>query len=591
MLTGVALVAILAMLFVSGTASAASRTYTLDADFDEGDLDGVNHDNPNNDQLQLNEVGTTFPILWIANAGEDTLSKIDTNLNKEIARYRTSFGPAGQPGYIGHLNGPWTGPAPSRTAVDIDGNVYVANRQFQGNRPAEIMKILTEGGIDRNGNGVIDTSEDTNNNGIIDPGEILPLGDTNGNLIVDPDEIQDERVAWIVRIGGSNGLGRSLCIGTDGNLWLGLYNDRQYYKVSSADGSVLGGPFPSGGNFPYGCLIDGDGNLWGASLSNNLFELDTNNPAVTGQHIHTGQDYGIALGNDRVYQAIMGGSPAFVEYNPGTGAFTSLGAINVGAYGIATDGNGDIILGSIGGGVTKFAPDGSVIWSAPAQGGTGEVRGVAVDANSDVWLVHRTSHNISKHRGTDGAALGVFPVGNSPYTYSDAAGFAARNITTPTGTWTVIYDGGAAGTQWGTVSWNDSVPQDAEVGVKIRSADNQADLPLQTYQDVTNGTQFAAMGRYIQIQTRLTANTDDESPIVFDLTVESLNGQVQQTCDVDGDGDIDRGDVRFILMNRNQPSSGPDDPADADGDGQITVRDAKICISQCTNPRCVSDPN
>ena len=68
---------------------------------------------------------------------------------------------------------------------------------------------------------------------------------------------------------------------------------------------------------------------------------------------------------------------------------------------------------------------------------------------------------------------------------------------------------------------------------------------------------------------------------VIDLLVDQV-----ATCDVDADGDIDRSDVRSILMNRNQPASGPDDPMDADGDGQITVRDAKICIKQCTNPRC-----
>jgi hypothetical protein len=67
---------------------------------------------------------------------------------------------------------------------------------------------------------------------------------------------------------------------------------------------------------------------------------------------------------------------------------------------------------------------------------------------------------------------------------------------------------------------------------------------------------------------------------------DECEAQVQETCDVDANGDIDRTDVRSILMNRNQPASGPDDPMDADGDGQITIRDAKICISQCTNPRC-----
>ncbi len=39
----------------------AERTYTLDADFDEGTLVNVNHDAPNNGQLQLDV--TTSPEL------------------------------------------------------------------------------------------------------------------------------------------------------------------------------------------------------------------------------------------------------------------------------------------------------------------------------------------------------------------------------------------------------------------------------------------------------------------------------------------------------------------------------------------------
>jgi hypothetical protein len=66
----------------------------------------------------------------------------------------------------------------------------------------------------------------------------------------------------------------------------------------------------------------------------------------------------------------------------------------------------------------------------------------------------------------------------------------------------------------------------------------------------------------------------------------TAQAQVIQVCDADGSGSIDRIDIRMILLARNAPSMGPDDPMDADGDGQITVRDAKICIRQCTNPRC-----
>jgi hypothetical protein len=57
-------------------------------------------------------------------------------------------------------------------------------------------------------------------------------------------------------------------------------------------------------------------------------------------------------------------------------------------------------------------------------------------------------------------------------------------------------------------------------------------------------------------------------------------------CDVDGDGDIDRMDLRLISRARNQPASGPDDPRDANGDGVINPRDVKACIPQCTRPSC-----
>jgi len=58
------------------------------------------------------------------------------------------------------------------------------------------------------------------------------------------------------------------------------------------------------------------------------------------------------------------------------------------------------------------------------------------------------------------------------------------------------------------------------------------------------------------------------------------------TCDVDGDGDIDKLDLREISRARNTPASGPDDPRDANGDGMITPADVKACIPQCTLPGC-----
>jgi hypothetical protein len=62
-------------------------------------------------------------------------------------------------------------------------------------------------------------------------------------------------------------------------------------------------------------------------------------------------------------------------------------------------------------------------------------------------------------------------------------------------------------------------------------------------------------------------------------------------CDVDIDGDVDRNDINLIAAARNTPADGPDDPRDADGDGVITVLDARTCMRQCTLSRCtIIDP-
>ncbi|MBT9520918.1 MAG: hypothetical protein IV101_08475 [Dechloromonas sp.] len=615
-LSQLALAVSLALLSLQAT--AVTKTYTLDGEFDQGTLLNVNHNAPNSNQLQLNTIASTFPILWIANGGEDTLTKFDSANNKEIARYRTWFGPAGQPGHVSHLGNPFAGPAPSRTAVDTNGNAYVANRWF-ANVPPVVVKILTEGGIDRNGNGVIDTSSDLNNDGVInDAGEILNMADTNGNGIIDcPQsapftgcEIQDERIAWAVRVGPNNGLGRSMCIGTDGHLWVGMYNVGQYFKISSVDGHTIAGPISTtptagqpnaGGGSPYGCLVDGNGTLWGANLSGILTKITNtqnytaanNTPALAGSVVasfNSGvQNYGIALGKDAlgnpaIFLGSIGGG-RYHQFNPATNAFSALGqGSNFASAGIGVDGSDKIVTGPyLSGGVTKYNPDGTIVWAAPTQLSS-ETRGVIPDQDGNIWQVSRTGSRLMKYRGTDGAPLGTFEVGNHPYTYSDVNGITNLNVTNPTGTWDAIFDSGAAGTPWGTVNWNDQVPTGAGVEVLVRVADVQGNLALQPYVPVSKNTAFSATGRFIQVQAKLTANQQEQSPILFDLT---LNSVAQAICDVDLDGDIDKVDLSLISKARGQAAQ-PGDPRDANLDGLISPADVKVCTPKCTRPNCAT---
>lgn len=61
--------------------------------------------------------------------------------------------------------------------------------------------------------------------------------------------------------------------------------------------------------------------------------------------------------------------------------------------------------------------------------------------------------------------------------------------------------------------------------------------------------------------------------------------------DIDIDGDVDRDDLNILLQDRNMlvEDSTCGAPCDLDGDGLITVLDARILTTQCTRPRCATE--
>lgn len=580
---------LMASLLLPGAAMATDYPITVDADFDLGSLQSLNHDAPNNDQLQISSTVSTFPVLWVANAGEDTVSKVDTNADCEVARYETWFNSG--------THGAWSGVAPSRTAVDAQGNVFVANRHFSGNLPVSIMKIFAEGGVDRNGNGVIDTSHDANNDCVIQPGEMIHLVDTNGNGVLDDDELADERVAFIEQIPNTNNqLGRSLCIAPDGDIWAGTYYGRTYYELDPADGTVKGGPVNTT-TYNYGCVINSDGILFGASLGSQMPIVDTNTKTLLGVRTHGG-DYAIAAGNGKVYKGSAGSpyliydpnsGPGEPDGNPVTGTFSTPPVAYSTSLGVGVDGNGDIVQGNAS--IRKFdGTTNTLIWQTanPSYTGTSNTRGIVADSNNNIWAVNLGANNVTKFRGSDGQFLAAVPVGTSPYTYSDATGIGFQ-IANPNGIFTRTVDGGAAGTEWDKVSWNTepegSVPGDASITVEVRSADVEADLGLQPYMPVVNGAAgLGKLGQFLQVRATLEPATDGTSPILSDLVVSSAGGALE--CDIDGSGFVDRTDIGLITAARNTPASGPDDLRDHDGNGVIDVNDARQCVLLCTLPRC-----
>jgi Carboxypeptidase regulatory-like domain len=60
-------------------------------------------------------------------------------------------------------------------------------------------------------------------------------------------------------------------------------------------------------------------------------------------------------------------------------------------------------------------------------------------------------------------------------------------------------------------------------------------------------------------------------------------------CDADGNFDVNIDDIDAITAANGELATGPGDVRDFDGDGFITVLDARSCVSQCSLPQCV-DP-
>lgn len=77
----------------------------------------------------------------------------------------------------------------------------------------------------------------------------------------------------------------------------------------------------------------------------------------------------------------------------------------------------------------------------------------------------------------------------------------------------------------------------------------------------------------------------------YQLVVATAPGAVtRRACDVNADAVVDRSDVDAIFAARGTPASGPDDVRDDDGDGQITILDARACTQRCDQPDCAPPP-
>jgi hypothetical protein len=545
-LVPLAAVAAAGMAVLWGPASAGAvplgipYEYTLDADFDAGMMINVNHDAPNNDQLQLDDVTQAFNFVWIAASARGTVVKINTQTGAILGEFRSA--PLGM------------GQDPSRTTVDQNGNVWVTNRNefgfvaagaiAAGVPPADgsmgsVIRIgLVENGQceDRNGNGIIDTSTGL---GDIRPWPNTGSADTLGGVST----AEDECIIDYTRV-NSTGT-RHVSVNSNNDVWVSGFFERDFDLLDGTTAQIVRQE-PSVGYGGYGGLIDANDVIWSA---NRLMRWDTALPLNLGNVLTYEHDsYGLCIDSSGNVWNTSLSSDQIRKFAPDGTLLGTFSHGNFYAQGCVVDMNDEVwVAHSLFGATTvgHLLNDGTYIGNVPltlgADTGNGPT-GVAVDGDGKIWVANINTNNAMRIDPNGGplGADGVTPVGAvdvvvdlgagaGPYNYSDMTG--STLIGAPeNGTWAVVHDSGAAATEWGTVSWNSDEPGDSAITVMASSSADG--VVFGAPEAVTNGTPLStvAPGQYLKVEVSFVRSTTDgnadgfnDSPILFDLTIAGAN--------------------------------------------------------------------
>ncbi len=365
----------------------------------------------------LSEVA--FSNIWIANSPAGTVSKIDTVTGNEIGRYRT---------------GPSTETDPSRTTVNLVGDVAVLNRGAGGS----VVKIAADpesGCEDFNDDGQIQTSSG--------PDDVLPWG-------------EDECVLWTTELWAgaraaawdSGNDPQAEDCGGEPSLWVSAMGADMTVHIQRLDGKT--GAIEDETSVPnwdgsaewggmYGGAVDRSRNLWMIGKDNAaLFRVDFETMQV--------QRFEGPAGIERFYGIAMdkGGNPyvtaefdnRLLRFDVDSESFEDVVTIDGTLRGLAVDGDGDawVATNEVCGLAHYDAAAGTVTRVTLPE--CNIPVGVSIDIDGFVWVVDQwagaapfgRAHKIDP----DGYAIELTVEGlDTPYTYSDMTGAGLNLVSFP----------------------------------------------------------------------------------------------------------------------------------------------------------------
>jgi hypothetical protein len=519
------------------------QTWTTTSDFEGGELINVDA-RQTRDQLQLDLRAIETPYLWVANSQSDNVARIDTATGRVLS--------------ISQLP---EGTDPSRTAVDLNFDCWVAARSVEDGRA---FKLSAEDGAELGRTPRVGSESRgvaVNYEGQVWVSSSGDVGRGYGWMKIDPETFQPT----IDFQGNLPSYG--LAISAFGKLfsttsWRGFSSVyrldgvrgrmEQRWRLRDAQDQPLDGDV-------YGIAVDLDGDLWGTVYPNAAQVV-----WIQGDYQCPNGEFDCTIQPGRGLRQIIDVEPV-IRAAGGRGNFVGRG--------LAVDVNGFVwaVFQSTGdnGGVEQNASyvvkiDGSTGQPINATEVGRAAVGITPDANGFLWVVNfsggganyqnfscpngfdpQQGGTVSRIRSSDGSVVATYPTcGVNPYTYSDMAGYALRSITLRSGNWSAIHDSGRPGLEWGRVDWNSQDFDDTTLRIQVRAADSREALAEQPFREVSNGDALPLQGRYIEVDGFFFTRNDFLGPVLYDLTVSSVCIPTAEVCDGfdnDCDGVVDNG--------------------------------------------------
>lgn len=358
--------------------------------------------------------GLDFSYIWVANSAQGTVSKIDTQTLTELGRYRVR---------------PDAGGSPSRTTVNLVGDVAVANR-FGG-----VAKIYAREDRCVEANGVPGIQTSTGPDDIRDWGDEECLA---WYTATPAGQNQQRPVAWT-----SGTYDEQECAYVEQKIWTtaAVANSQGTVVAMRLDGDTgmieVQVPVPelSTEQFgPYGGAVDGNGDFWfhsrDAGTPHPLVHVDADGASYEIIDVPSPVvPYGITI--DSVGRVWLAGYQGGIgRYDPVLGTWQTVAGVT--GLGIQEDAEGRMWMAiypwSTTGVVAFDIESMAIVESLDMTGVAPQSRGVSIDFDGFVWMVDETDSawKIDPSTGTWERYQGL----TGPYTYSDMTGWGLSLVST-----------------------------------------------------------------------------------------------------------------------------------------------------------------